>query len=70
MRDISGTKERIAWFSVKPFVPYLEDKLAFEDIPPFILLVMQMPGRPSLLDERDLHGKEIAALRSRDFVGN
>jgi hypothetical protein len=62
MGHLAWRKESIARIQPEPFLPYLNDELAFKDVEPLILVEMQVPRRPSLGMKGVLDNKDVTAI--------
>jgi hypothetical protein len=70
MRDAARAEERVAGLKAHLFLPDLEQKLAFEDVEPFILLEMQVARGTAALVEDIFQDKQARGIRKRKLEIN
>src|SRR5919205_1468453 len=68
VRHLSRPEERIPWPQLVALLADLDRVLAFDDVEPLVLLVVQVPGRPALPQRGDLgDGESSARVQGRNL---
>src|SRR5260370_3140554 len=70
MGNPAGRQQRLPWVELEPFCSHLEEKLPFEDVKPFLLLVMQVTGRATFGQEGVFQNTDIGCRRRGHLEGN
>src|SRR5215208_6932717 len=68
VRYLSRPKERIPWPQLVALISDLDHVLALEDVEPLVLLVVQVPSWPALLQRGDLgYGESAVGVQGRNL---
>ncbi|HZW04897.1 MAG TPA: hypothetical protein VFF68_13270 [Anaerolineaceae bacterium] len=67
MGHVSRPQQAVAWRQTHPFWPHFEDKFAFQDVEPLLLVKVQVPGRAAFLMEGVLQNKKAGTVIRCDF---
>src|ERR1700753_4261328 len=69
MRDVPGNKDTIARLRVEDLFAYLDGELPLEDIPPLILLIVDMQRWSTWFDPRRFVNIDLAIRVGRRYLG-